>query len=139
MYLVMMKKGVNICLVLICVFAFASLNSSEAFKIQNSTKYRVIKVNGKIYFVKSGIGMKTGDYFIEGTPLEFSTLKDKAAAFNKERGRFIIQPNIKGKAKVLPATSNIATRSPDVFNNFLDLKQYFSGHCLFIGKNRIEA
>ncbi len=134
-----MKNLIYITLILLSVSVGYSIQSSNTTKLEKSGRYRVIKVNGKIFFIKTGNNMKIGDYFVEGTPLKFSTLKDRAAVISKEKGRFVLQPNIKGKPKVLPATSNIATRGPvSYLNNWLDVKNYFSDHCLFLGEAKLK-
>ena len=130
----MMSKTINI-VALICLgLLLHSFNSGKAHKVLKSSQYKVIKVNGRILFIKSGESLKTGDSYFEGTPLSFASNRDRAAIVNKIRGRYILQPNPKGKAIVLQATSNIEPRGPGiVLLNMLDVKNSFSDTCVFIG------
>ncbi|MFK8037172.1 MAG: hypothetical protein AB8B74_02695 [Crocinitomicaceae bacterium] len=130
----MMLKLVNVLALIFVICIAASFTSVDSIKYVKSSLYKVIKVNGQILFEKTGTNLKTGDAYIEGTPLTFTSNKDRAAIVNKIKGRFILQSNSKGKATVLPATSNIAARgSGSVLLNFLDVKHYFSDTCVFIG------
>ena len=137
----MKQWGYIVVVFLFCALTFGLQSFSKAEPVNKSEKYRVIKVNGKIVFIKTGTDMKIGDYFVFGTPIQFSTLKDRAAIFSKEKGRFILQPNVKGKAKVLSATSNISVRGTTdaVLLNLLDVQNYFSGKCLFINETSIRV
>ena len=134
----MVNKLINIVslfAVLLAVFAFVNLPSE---KLSKTSLYKVIKVNGRILFIKSGESLKTGDSYLEGTALSFASIRDRAAIVNKIKGRYILQPNSKGKAIVLPATSNIEPRGTgSVLLNMLDVKNYFSDSCVFIGDVKV--
>ncbi|MDX1350738.1 MAG: hypothetical protein R3279_10845 [Putridiphycobacter sp.] len=130
----MVGKLINFFCVAIVVTSLLSFSAVRSEKEMKSSVFKVIKVNGRIIFVKTGEHLNTGDAYVDGTPLEFSTNRDRAAIVNKVRGRYILQPNPKGKAIVLPATSNIEPRGVgSVLLNRLDLKNYFSDTCVFIG------
>lgn len=117
-----------------------SASSPKSVKSAKESLYKVIRVNGKILFIKTGASLKTGDNYVEGTPLSFASNRDRAAIINKIRGRFILQPNPKGKPIVLQATSNIEARSAgSVLLNVLDVKNYFSDSCVFIGDVKVKA
>lgn len=134
----MKLKYINFIAIAVLIVSAFSFVQKDLKATGKSSSFKVIRVNGKIVFVKTGSGMKTGDVYFEGTPLKFSTMRDRAALISKIKGRFIITANVKGKPKVLPATTNIATRAPAVIINILDLKNYFSGNCVFIGDVEIK-
>lgn len=133
-------KILNILALIIVLMTAISFTSKTSVRYSKSSVYKVIKVNGKILFLKTGVDLKTGDAYFEGTPLSFASNKDRAAVVNKLKGRFILQPNIKGKATVLPATSNIAARgNGSVLLNVLDVKNYFSDTCVFVGGVKVTV
>ncbi len=134
----MLRISLNILTIGLAVCLLLSLTNELALKSTKANAFKVIKVNGKIIFVKTGANLRTGDAYLEGTPLSFSSNKDRAAIVNKIKGRFILQPNQKGKPTVLPATSNIASRgNPSVLLNMLDIQNYFSDTCVIIGDMKI--
>ncbi len=82
--------------------AFLSLNVKTEKKAVLADKYKVIKVNGQILFQYSKSEMKSGDFFVSGTPLSFATQQSRAAVVSKVKGRFVISPSSKGQVKILP-------------------------------------
>jgi hypothetical protein len=131
-----MKNFKIIGVILICVvFSSFYLMNKNAMYLPK-TQFKVIKVNGNILFVKTETPMKRGDVFTLGTPLKFETNTSRAAVINPEKGRFIIQPNHKGKVKILPATSNITSRSGALINT-IDLQNHFSGNYLIFDTEEI--
>ena len=105
-------------------------------KVDKKTNYKVVKVNGRILFVKKGTDMKMGDVYIAGTSLRFITTTSRAAVMNKSV-RFVIQSNAKGKVKVLPATSNVTSRAGALIN-LIDLQNHFSGRYLMFDSEKLQ-
>lgn len=125
--------------ILISVFAlffgaaiFMSLN-----EVEKKTEFKVIKVNGQILFLKTGHDLKIGDDFTYGTPLKFVSNYSKAAIVNPKIGRYILQPTSKGKVKILPATTNVTSRSGALIN-LIDLQNHFNGRYLILGEEKLQ-
>ena len=109
------------------------MSTSELDKKSN---YKVIKINGKIVFVKTGTDLKRGDVFAQGTPLEFVTLSSRAAVISQSV-RYVLQANSKGKVKILPATSNVTSRAGALIN-LIDLQNHFSGRYLIFDNEKLQ-
>ncbi len=105
-------------------------------KYDRKSPFKVIRVNGKILFVKTNNEMKRGDTYVNGTPLKFLTQTAKAAIINPQKGRYVLQANTKGKVKVLPATSNVTSRAGALINQ-IDLQNHFSGKYLIFDEDVI--
>lgn len=105
-------------------------------KLDKKANYKVIKINGQILFVKTGVDMKRGDVFVPGTPLKFLTHTSRAAVMSQST-RFILQANAKGKVKILPATSNITSRAGALIN-LVDLQNHFSGKYLIFDNEKLQ-
>lgn len=95
------------------------------------TSYKVIKVNGKIQYVRTGDQMELGDEFTEDENLSFGSPDSRAAVINPEKGRFILTPQSAGqlsgaKSNFLPAMSNISTRG-GFLSSMNDIINQFSG------------
>ena len=124
------------------VVVLASLSLTSLMMVSNNKKYdrkspfKVIRVNGKILFVKTNNEMKRGDTYVNGTPLKFLTQTAKAAIINPQKGRYVLQANTKGKVKVLPATSNVTSRAGALINQ-IDLQNHFSGKYLIFDEDVI--
>lgn len=114
-----------------------SINNEETHKVLAPEKYKVIKVNGRILFKQTQSIMKSGDFFVSGTPLSFSTQQSRAAIVSKLKGRFVISPSSKGQVKILPAANNVSSRAGALIN-LIDIKNHFSGDYLVIGKMELE-
>jgi hypothetical protein len=114
-----------------------NLKKSEK-KFVPADKFKVIKVNGKIIFQKTKTEMHTGDYFVQGTPVNFSTQQSRAAIINKTKGRFVLKPASNGKVKILPAANNVSSRAGALIN-LIDVQNHFSGNYLVIGKMELEV
>ncbi|MCK4749363.1 MAG: hypothetical protein KAT15_20055 [Bacteroidales bacterium] len=102
-----------------------------AFSLQAQTNYKVIKVNGKIQYVRTGSKMSLGDVFAEDESLSFETPNSRAAVINPEKGRFILTPEsasqLSGaRSNFLPAMSNISTRG-GALNSLNDIQNQFEG------------
>ncbi|MFT5600269.1 MAG: hypothetical protein ACI9N1_000503 [Flavobacteriales bacterium] len=95
--------------------------------------YKVIKVDGKITFVKSGKNLITGDLFTSNEKLTFASNDSRAAVISKLKGRFVLTPDTKGgkAANLMPAMSNVSTRSGALITA-LDLKNHFSQNYLVL-------
>jgi hypothetical protein len=106
-------------------------------EVEKKTEFKVIKVNGQILFVKTGTNLKIGDDFTYGTPLKFISNYSKAAIVNPKIGRYILQPTSKGKVKILPATTNVTSRSGALIN-LIDLKNHFKGRYLILGGEKLQ-
>ena len=99
--------------------------------IQSQTSYKVIKVNGKIQYVRTGSNMSLGDVFAEDEDLSFDAPNSRAAVINPEKGRFILTPEsasqLSGaRSNFLPAISNISTRG-GALNSLNDIQNQFTG------------
>ena len=133
-----MKNTFNLIAVFAVLIAMLSMVSKdEAAAELSATSYRVIKVNGKIYFVKTKSDMKQGDMYIAGTPITFANKESRAAIINKLKGRCVLTPAEKGKPKILQAANNIASRSGALLNR-IDIKNHFAENYLVIGRMDVE-
>lgn len=133
-----MKKllfGIGLIAIASC-FTF-SVEEEEQGLLDVASKYKVITVQGRILFKKSGDDMKRGDTYVSGTLLEFVTNKSRAALANKDKGRFVLTGNTKGKVRVLPAANNISSRSGALLN-IVDLKKHFEDRYLIIGRSEVQ-
>ena len=96
--------------------------------------FKVIKVTGIITYKKSNKNMLQGDLFPENEQILFKTTESKAAIISTAKGRFILAPGSEKKADVkanlLPASSNISSRSGAVIN-IIDLQNMFTGNYTF--------
>jgi hypothetical protein len=101
--------------------------------------YKVIKVDGKITYVKSGKDLITGDLFASNEKLSFKTQESRAAVISSVNGRFVLTPDAKGgnASNLLPAMSNVATRSGALINA-LDLKNHFSENYLLLEEMELK-
>lgn len=122
---------------IIMTVAFMSLNVKTEKKSVQADKYKVIKVNGQIMFQQTKSEMKSGDFFVSGTPLSFATQQSRAAVVSKVKGRFVISPSSKGQVKILPAANNVSSRAGALIN-LIDIKNHFSGDYLVIGAMELE-
>lgn len=118
------------------VFTF-SVDEEEISLLDTASKYKVITVQGRILFKKSGDDMQRGDTYVSGTLLEFVSNKSRAALANKDKGRFILTGNTKGKVRVLPAANNISSRKGALLN-IVDLKKHFDEKYLVLGTAKIQ-
>lgn len=122
---------------ILMTLTFLSLNFKTEKKSVLADKYKVIKVNGQILFQQTKSEMKSGDFFVSGTPLSFATQQSRAAVVSKVKGRFVISPSSKGQVKILPAANNVSSRAGALIN-LIDIKNHFSGDYLIIGKMELE-
>ncbi|MCD6067527.1 MAG: hypothetical protein K0S33_2353 [Bacteroidetes bacterium] len=103
--------------------------------------YKVIKVTGTITYKKNNKSVLQGDLFPENEQIVFKTTESKAAVISTAKGRFILAPgaerNSAVKANLLPASSNISSRSGAVIN-IIDLQNMFTGNYVVLGKSRIH-
>lgn len=101
--------------------------------------YTVIKVDGKITYVKNGKDLITGDLFAVSEKLKFGTQESRAAVISSINGRFVLTPDAKGgdAVNLLPAMSNVATRSGALINA-LDLKNHFSENYLLLDEMELK-
>ncbi len=133
-----MKKVMNLAAIgLLLVGGLSMMLKQTALKDLATDSYKVIRVNGKIYYVKTNSAMKQGDMYVDGTNINFSTDQSRAAIINKYKGRCVLSPAKKGKAIVLPAANNINSRSGAIINT-IDIKNSFSGNYLVLGKMTVE-
>jgi hypothetical protein len=101
--------------------------------------YQVIRVDGRIIFVKSGKDMSRGDEFAENEKLDFKTKESRAAVMSKAGSRKILTPSVSpGKAELLPAMNNVASRSGAMLNA-IDLRNHFSGNYLLFERNTFKV
>jgi hypothetical protein len=131
-----MKKISLILVVLVSLSLTSLMIFTKKTSLEKKTPFKVIRVNGKILFVKTQSQMKRGDVYVNGTPLKFLTNTAKAAIINPQKGRYVLQSNTKGKVKVLPATSNVTSRAGALINQ-IDLQNHFSGKYLILDKDII--
>ncbi len=122
---------------IVLTISLMSINKEVETKNFSADKYKVIKVNGQILFQHTNSQMKSGDFFVAGTPLNFETQQSRAAIVSKAKGRFVLSPSSKGKVKLLPAANNVSSRAGALIN-LIDVKNHFSGDYLVIGKMELE-
>lgn len=130
-----MKIVFAISLILTGLFITNFVMEKESTAIDN---YKVIKVDGKIMYEKSGKNMTTGDLFASNEKLSFLTQESRAAVISPVKGRFVLTPNyVAGAASnLLPAMSNVATRS-GALNSSFDLKNHFQGDYLILEEQKV--
>lgn len=134
-----MKKVVNLgAIALLMLGGLSMMLKQDALRELASDSYKVIRVNGKIVFVKTKSAMKQGDLYVDGTDINFSSDQSRAAIINKLKGRCVLSPAKKGKAIVLPAANNISSRSGALINE-IDIKNHFSENYLVINKMMVEV
>lgn len=130
----------------IMAFTFGNNKESDhsaANKAKNSDEliadsYKVIKVNGKIYYKKSGDNLKQGDVFASSTKLDFESQQSRAAVISSLKGRFVLSANANSsKSNLLPAMNNMSSRAGALLN-MIDLKNHFNGDYLVIGKMELS-
>jgi len=131
-----MKKYYGIILLACLAFYLQSFINNKSEKFESVSQYKVIKVSGKIIYIKTGTDMKMGDTYLNGTPIEFKTDESRAAIVSNTSGRFILQPTTKGKPKVIPAASNVTSRAGALIN-LIDLQNYFSGRYLIFDSEKL--
>jgi hypothetical protein len=122
-------------------FVLTSLNNDKGTRSLplEGDSYKVIRVNGKIVFSKSGNSMKTGDVFASSESLDFSTTDSRAAVISKKRGRFVLTSKIAGnqKANLIPAMNNISSRAGALLNK-IDLQNHFKGKYVVLGNQKLK-
>ena len=134
-----MKRIMNLgAIALLLVGGLSMMMKQTASKSLATDSYKVIRVNGKIVFVKTKSTMKQGDLYVYGTPINFDTDQSRAAIINKIKGRYVLSAAKKGKPIVLPAANNINSRSGALINE-IDIKNHFSEKYLVIGKMLVEV
>lgn len=110
-------------------------SSEESVSLAEDT-YKVIRVDGRIVFVRTGKDMSRGDEFRNTEKLDFKTQQSRAAVISRQQGRKILAPSSSGRSSLLPAMNNIASRSGGLINA-IDLKNHFSGKYLVIDHNKL--
>ena len=115
----------------------SSIGTKEARKLAEMDKYKVIKVDGRIIFERTKADMKSGDIFISGTILDFTSPQSRAAVISSLKGRFVLSAAEKGQTKILPAANNISSRSGALIN-MIDLQSHFSGDYLILDEVVLE-
>jgi hypothetical protein len=68
----------------------SSIGTKEAHKLAETDNYKVIKVDGRIIFQRTKADMKSGDVFISGTVLDFTSPQSRAAVISSLKGRFVL-------------------------------------------------
>jgi len=125
-------------LLLIFVSALVSfIGTKEARKLAETDKYKVIKVDGRIIFQRTKADMKSGDVFVSGTILNFTSPQSRAAVISSLKGRFVLSAAEKGQTKILPAANNISSRSGALLN-MIDLQSHFAGDYLILDEVVLE-
>jgi hypothetical protein len=123
-------------LIILTVILF-SFNDEKAKELDLTDKFNVINVQGRIIFKKSGEDMKRGDVYVSGTALNFMSKQARAAIASKNKGRYVLTGNSKGKVKMLPAVNNISSRSGALLN-VVDLKKHFSDRYLVLKRSEVQ-
>jgi hypothetical protein len=123
--------------VLIICLALISLGTSTELP---PDKYTVIKVEGLITYLSTGIKMNRGDHFNSNQKLQFKGAGSRAAVISKSKGRFVLTPKKSGptKSNLLPAMSNISSRKGEILNT-IDLHNYFKDNLLLLGKSAVKV
>jgi hypothetical protein len=124
-------------LVLSSVSSILFMLSSSVLK--ETDNFKVIKVDGKISFVKTGKDLVTGDLFKSDEKLNFSTQDSRAAVISKKNGRFVLTAEQKGggATNLVPALTNFDTRGGALINA-LGLKDHFSNRYLLLNELSIK-
>jgi hypothetical protein len=134
----MMKKLIySIVAMTILAVLTVSFGDESKKELDVSDKFSVINVQGRIVFKKSGSDMKRGDVYVTGTPLDFVLKESRAALASRNKGRFVLTGNQKGKIKMLPAVNNISSRSGALLN-VVDLKKHFNDRYLVLKRSEIQ-
>ena len=115
--------------------------------------YTVIKVQGTITYIRSGLKMQRGDQFASNQKLKFNNSDSKAAVISKSKGRFVLtqKKTNSTKSNLIPAMSNISSRGATTnlsgandsvnlssaqnetqLSNSIDLQNYFTGNLLLL-------
>lgn len=128
----------GILIVLICGTLLSNFGAKEARKLAETDKYKVIKVDGRIIFQRTKADMKSGDVFISGTALNFTSPQSRAAVISSLKGRFVLSASEKGQTKMLPAANNISSRSGALIN-LIDLQNHFTGDYLVLNELVLEV
>lgn len=126
----------GILIALVTVVTLATTNEKSE-KLGDNDRYKVIRVDGRITFMKSGTDMKRGDFYLPGTLLDFRTRDSRAAVIHKDKGRYVLSGSSKGNVKVLPAANNISSRGGALLN-VVDLKNYFDGRICILEETTFQ-
>ena len=126
----------GILVALVTVVTLATTNEKTEKK-GDEDRYKVIRVDGRITFMKSGSDMKRGDFYVPGTRLNFKTKDSRAAVIHKAKGRYVLSGSNKGNVKVLPAANNISSRGGALIN-VVDLKNYFDGKICILDETKFQ-
>lgn len=134
-----MKKYsvLSVLAVIVVSFLFSFIGETEATKLTGSDKYKVIRVDGRIVFIRTNADMKKGDVFLQGTTLKFKTQQSRAAVISSIKGRFVLSASEKGQTKILPAANNISSRDASLLNKKA-LEDHFKGKYLVLDRLTIE-
>lgn len=134
-----MKSKLNFIAILVMLIVAVSMvgTKGEPMKVTATNSYKVIRVNGKIVFIKKKTDMKQGDLYVQGTALNFLNEQSRAAVINKLKGRCVLSPSGKNQPKILPATTNISSRSGALINK-IDVNNHFKGRYLVLGKMELS-
>jgi len=117
-------------------FAWISLGTSTEVRPEI---YKVIKVEGTITYLASGLKMNRGDNFRSNEKLRFKSADSRAAVISKSRGRFILTQKKANsrKSNLLPAMSNISYRKGAILNE-MDLRNYFQNRLVLMQKSAVK-
>ena len=124
-------------LFLLCGILTACLLNAQ----DKTEQYFVIKVQGEIQRLKTGILLNTGDEFNSNELLKFRTDYSRAAVISPGKGRFILtarsNSDNESKANFLPPMNNLSSRAV-IAATTDDILEYFSGEVLFLGPDSIK-
>lgn len=123
-------KNIALMLMLLC----------PMFAHSQSEKYRVIKIQGEIQRVKTGLLLSTGDDFLSDENLNFKTDYSRAAVINAQKGRFILTAggDDASLTQFLPPSSNMSVRSSKLAQP-TEILDYFFGDILILGENNLDV
>ena len=101
--------------------------------------YKVIKVEGTITYLTSGLKMNRGDNLKKKKKLRFKSADSRTAVISKSRGRFILTQKKANsrKSNLLPAMSNISYRKGAILNE-MDLRNYFQNSLVLMQKSAVK-
>jgi hypothetical protein len=137
--LIKIMKTLYVRIALLSLFLLAVFFVGTSLISNSVDNFKVIKIEGKISFVKTGKDLLVGDQFASDEKLNFTTENSRAAVISKLKGRFVLTADSKGgkATNLVPAMANVETRGGTLLND-LDVKNYFSNRFLLLNEHFVK-